>query len=580
MKIAVLYIALGRYDVFWNGFYKSCNKFFIPDAEKTYFVFTDSDSICSSKDIVKIEHKNMGWPNNTLMRFDLFLSIKDKLKDFDYIFFFNANMEFVMPVGHEVLPDEKLNDGLVMGLHPGFAYKQKNEWTYERNPESMAYIPFDSGSHYVQGCINGGTSNAYLKLCKECSKNTHTDLEKGIVAVWHDESHLNKYILDKKPLILGCNYLWPENFPGKKPHNIKIIQRDKSNPKFGGIEFLRGQEKMKYTICYAPDNNYSKLAIVSMVSVLENNKNNEIDFIILYSTLSKQNIDMFKQLGKTYKNCHIKFEKINEKDFTGFPISTWVSVQTWFRTKIAEVCPNVNKALYLDCDTINVAPLEEFFNIDIQNYILAGVPDVWGTENHVKRLAIKDNLYFNAGITMINCKKWREENVFHKIKKYAIENFDILECSDQDVLNKISDNVKLPLHQKFNYMETWWAKYYNEYKGDDVYKYKQASKHPVLIHFTGTKPNNYKCFHSYKKVWWQYAVKTPMFEQLKRDYMTQKNDSRINNARWLLIINTILWKITPKFLKARTKYKNNALEIRNFVRYQKQDNKLKKLLEK
>lgn len=241
MKIAVLYIALGRYDVFWDGFYKSCEKFFVPDIEKTYFVFTDSDCICSSKNVVKIEHENMGWPNNTLMRFDLFLSIKDKLKDFDYIFFFNGNMEFIMSVGHEVLPDEKLNNGLVMGLHPGFADRPKNEWTYERNPESTAYIPFDSGNYYVQGCLNGGTSKAYLKLCQECSKNTHTDLDKGIVAVWHDESHLNKYILDKNPLILGCNYLWPENFHSEKTYDIKIIQRDKSNPVYGGVKWLRGE---------------------------------------------------------------------------------------------------------------------------------------------------------------------------------------------------------------------------------------------------------------------------------------------------------------------------------------------------
>ena len=245
MKIAILYIALGRYDVFWDDFYKSCEKFFITNAPKTYFVFTDSENICVTENMVKIPHENMGWPNNTLMRFDLFLSIRDKLQDFDYIFFFNGNMEFVAPIGTEVLPDEKLHDGLVMGLHPGFVNKPKNEWTYERNPKSTAYIPFDSGAYYVQGCINGGTSAAYLKLCDECSKNIHTDLDNGIVAVWHDESHLNKYILNKNSLILGCNYLWPENFSASRPNDVKIIQRDKTNPIYGGISWLRGETDIR-----------------------------------------------------------------------------------------------------------------------------------------------------------------------------------------------------------------------------------------------------------------------------------------------------------------------------------------------
>ena len=245
MKIAVLYIALGRYDIFWDEFYKSCENFFVPDVPKTYFVFTDSGRIHSADNIVKIEHENMGWPNNTLMRFDLFLSIRDKLKDFDYVFFFNGNMKFIDIVGHEVLPDEKLNDGLVMGLHPCFISRPRQEWTYERNPKSTAYIPMDAGGNYVQGCFNGGTIAAYLKMCAECSQNIHTDMNNGIIAIWHDESHLNKYILDKNPLVLGCNYLWPENFPGKKPGDIKIIQRDKTNPIYGGIEWLRGETDIR-----------------------------------------------------------------------------------------------------------------------------------------------------------------------------------------------------------------------------------------------------------------------------------------------------------------------------------------------
>ena len=113
------------------------------------------------------------------------------------------------------------------------------------DPKSTAYIPFDSGAYYVQGCINGGTSAAYLKLCDECSKNIHTDLDNGIVAVWHDESHLNKYILNKNSLILGCNYLWPENFSASRPNDVKIIQRDKTNPIYGGIRWLRGETDIR-----------------------------------------------------------------------------------------------------------------------------------------------------------------------------------------------------------------------------------------------------------------------------------------------------------------------------------------------
>ena len=42
MKIAIIYIGIGRYTVFWDEFYKSCEKNFIRNAQKHYFYFTDS----------------------------------------------------------------------------------------------------------------------------------------------------------------------------------------------------------------------------------------------------------------------------------------------------------------------------------------------------------------------------------------------------------------------------------------------------------------------------------------------------------------------------------------------------------
>ena len=41
-KTAILYIATGRYIVFWKDFHRACEKFFLPHHEKTYFVFTDN----------------------------------------------------------------------------------------------------------------------------------------------------------------------------------------------------------------------------------------------------------------------------------------------------------------------------------------------------------------------------------------------------------------------------------------------------------------------------------------------------------------------------------------------------------
>lgn len=41
-RIAIVYLAIGKYDVFWDEFYRSCERYLFPDATKHYFVFTDS----------------------------------------------------------------------------------------------------------------------------------------------------------------------------------------------------------------------------------------------------------------------------------------------------------------------------------------------------------------------------------------------------------------------------------------------------------------------------------------------------------------------------------------------------------
>ncbi len=243
MKIAILYIALGRYSTFWEDFYKTSEEYFVKDSQKTYFVFTDSDKIYAqdNENVIKIHKDKLGWPYDTLMRFEMFLTQEEKLKEFDYIFFFNANMKFVAPVGHEVLPDED-HCGLVAGKHPGYYRKDINNVPYCRNSESLAYIPYGDGNVYVQGCLNGGTRDAYLELCRVCRDNTQQDLDNDIIAEVHDESHLNKYVVDKNILVLPCNYLYPVgSYYPEFCDDIKCIQRAKDTPKYGGLAYLRGQ---------------------------------------------------------------------------------------------------------------------------------------------------------------------------------------------------------------------------------------------------------------------------------------------------------------------------------------------------
>jgi hypothetical protein len=233
MKIAILTICTGKYTIFFKQLYESCKTNFLQEDEKTFFVFTDGE-IESSSDVVRIEQRKLGWPLDTMMRFSMFNRISDKLLEYDYIFFLNANMVVSSKVGSEIIPNEE-NDYLVGVAHPGFHGEPKERFTYERNKSSNFYIPFEEGKVYFQGCFNGGRSKEFLEMSKQLDVLIYDDLKKNHVPLWHDESALNWYYSKRNPKSLPPSYAYPE--VAEPDYEKKIIQLDKT--KHGGHDFLR-----------------------------------------------------------------------------------------------------------------------------------------------------------------------------------------------------------------------------------------------------------------------------------------------------------------------------------------------------
>lgn len=244
-KVAILYIATGRYIKFWEGFYQAMEKYFLPNHDKTYFLFTDHEFQEVEKNVVKVKQEQLPWPYITLKRFHFFDGIKKQLKEFDYIYFLNGTMMPVAEIDEEIFPTKE--QGVMVTLHPGNWVRNKFYLPYDRNPKSKSCISDYDGKYYFMGGFNGGTSEAFLKLIETLKRWTDTDLENKQMPRWHDESMLNKYmdeILKKgeNPLILLPYYAVPESKKDMLDHEalfplLKMYILDKKN--YGGHNFLR-----------------------------------------------------------------------------------------------------------------------------------------------------------------------------------------------------------------------------------------------------------------------------------------------------------------------------------------------------
>lgn len=229
--VAVLYLCTGAYRVFWHDFYPNFKEHFLPDCERTFYVFTDAETIDyeDQPDVRRIPQQALPWPYSTMQRFDAFLGQADRLAGYDYLFFANANLRCLRDVtAGELLPDAARGQVLTVVCHLPYYGKNPIFHPYERRRKSRAGIPYNCGTWYVAGGLNGGQSAAYLDLCRELKARTDEDLSHGVIARFHDESQLNRLVAEQpgRFRILGPEYCTPEETPTGQ-EAIRIMQKSR-----------------------------------------------------------------------------------------------------------------------------------------------------------------------------------------------------------------------------------------------------------------------------------------------------------------------------------------------------------------
>lgn len=218
-KVGLVIVATGKYINFVPPLIASAKKYFCPNQDVTFFVFTDGELACLDN-VCVIKQERLGWPFDTLLCCSMYAEQKDILSSMDFLFSCDADMLFVDTVGDEILSES------VATLHPGFVGKRG---TYEKRKRSKAYVSRREGLNYFAGGFYGGKSSIFLRIAETMAKNIKADYEKGIIAIWHDESHLNRFFIDNPPsLILSPSYCYPENWRNLN-YEKKLVALDKNH---------------------------------------------------------------------------------------------------------------------------------------------------------------------------------------------------------------------------------------------------------------------------------------------------------------------------------------------------------------
>jgi lipopolysaccharide biosynthesis glycosyltransferase len=246
-------------------------------------------------------------------------------------------------------------------------------------------------------------------------------------------------------------------------------------------------------VCYCFDRSYANFTAVSSFSL---HKNSLIPPKI-YWIVPARDFDYCLQLLDTVNKfgMDITICKLNAPHFSG-----WKGHDIAYYRLLLPALLEYDKVLYIDSDTLVLAGLEELFNIDISNNLVAGVVDPGGYTSQIFHHLEENDPYLNGGLLLMNLKLMREMNFVEACKRIYHQYQSEINYGDQDVLNLVARGLKKNIDNKFCV---------SQQVNDQTYQnIENAIKHSYIIHFVGgIKPwmrcANKKAF----SFWWDYANK-------------------------------------------------------------------------
>lgn len=264
-------------------------------------------------------------------------------------------------------------------------------------------------------------------------------------------------------------------------------------------------------ILYTSDNNYARILAVSIYSLLETNGQHEVNVYILASYISKGKKKQITSLFTNPKHHVTWFDVKPEVEYA--VTADRGSVAQFSRLFFDRYLPQeVQRILYLDCDTLIMDNLAELYQMDFENYVALMAKDPF---SKIYRRALNLPQYaemYNSGIMLLNRKKYHQKNYFQRCLDVIAEQGKKIIQGDQGVLDIVLQNDVKPLDPRFNVISSYFEFSYDELrhyrhmtKFYSKQELEQAIQAPVIVHFTSDFLDNRPwlgCLdHPYARTW-------------------------------------------------------------------------------
>jgi lipopolysaccharide biosynthesis glycosyltransferase len=240
-------------------------------------------------------------------------------------------------------------------------------------------------------------------------------------------------------------------------------------------------------------------------------------------------------------NAKIDFIKPDLDQFNGLKLGNNVTPIVYAKLLFPTLIKGIDKIIVMDSDIIVEGDIKELFSYHLYGKIIGAIPDgyIELKEMCKKKLGIAPGKeFFNSGVMLVDCNKWKKYEVLKKVIKFIKENPEKITAHDQDGLNAILVDKWQQLPYEWNMIHLFFFNSRDLKKKFGSKKLRELISNPKLIHYT-TKPWIYEKVHPLADRYWYYLKQTPW----KGESYQNKTFKTFLLRNFRLLIRPIPWEI-------------------------------------
>lgn len=290
-------------------------------------------------------------------------------------------------------------------------------------------------------------------------------------------------------------------------------------------------------ILYASDNHYADILGISILSLLENNREcDDIKVSIINDEISDENIRNIESIFKKYGREFPIFKKVRSiQEVLHMDVYEDRFSRTQFARLFLEdiVDENEDRILYMDCDVIVNGSLKDLWNMELNGKVGAALADAFSSLYRGNIGLQPNDLMFNSGVMLIDMKQWRKQHIGHQLRAFIRSHRGMVQQGVQGVLNAILSSKMQVFSPRYNLVTNYAAFEYEDMlvyrKPTSIYSKKEIEKakdDPCIVHYTSSflvaRPWEEGKEHPYKYLWNRYHEMSPWKEEIRKEKRMKK----------------------------------------------------------